>query len=155
MEGAPLPLLCNSFFSKILSNQSFTKELYYKLIWRKNFCIAVNLLFPTLCSGNGNYANLQSHIIWQKFRESKDFWILRRCRNYKNFVKVTFTIEELLDKYPKWFYEIFCESNYNWISHTKADFTEFFQLTISCYELNLLWLSNKFWSYCPYLLKSS
>ena len=36
------------FFAKIPSNQRFTKELYFKLVWRKKNCVAVNFSFLTL-----------------------------------------------------------------------------------------------------------
>ena len=38
---------CHDFLAKIPSNQRFTKELYYELIWRKkNLCGGEFLVFP-------------------------------------------------------------------------------------------------------------
>ena len=45
---------CHNFFAKIPSNQRFTKELYYKLIWRKKICVAWQWIsrFSTLWTVN-------------------------------------------------------------------------------------------------------
>ena len=61
-------LPCHSFFANIPSNWRFTKELCYKLIWRKKICMAVNFWFfhTALCA---QYGKMKNSLSWLK----KDF----------------------------------------------------------------------------------
>ena len=62
---------CHHFVAKIPSKHLFTKELHYELIWRKIFCMALNISFlhtvclqrVTVCGKNQKWSHLK------KFRE--------------------------------------------------------------------------------------
>ena len=69
---------CHGFFAKIPSNQRFTKEFYYKLIWRKKICMAANFsFFYTVCAtlncSTNKIMEINAHIFWKNFVKATVF----------------------------------------------------------------------------------
>ena len=85
---------CHDFYAKIPSNQSFTTELYYNLIWRKKICVAVNFSF---------FHTVQ--VVWQN-----EIFTLTKKKCRQNTSIVTSFVK------PFWFHEIFTNKAWEQIS---------------------------------------
>ena len=86
-----MELYCHDFVAKIPSNQLFTKELPFKLIWRKNICLAENFSFfhtveiteiysSQKISSNQLFSNLSSKTLL-----SRNFCLKIVRVNFRNF----------------------------------------------------------------------
>ena len=113
--GILLPL----FFAKIPSNQRFTKELYYKLLWRKKIAWQQWISrFSKLCdthNQSGNYGTLLSLYFG------------------KNIVKPMYLLKKLLNS---WFDEIFFLWDFSTMWHCAITVSHcgFYEIFVSLFQ---------------------